>query len=105
MDDYLYLILLSRPGESEASFKDRLSAFWTHVLREHPEDFESVYAEKTSFEREGKRLTRTYLIEEKSAAKLVKHLSKMEMDFDPLDPADVYSKYEASPPDWFWIEH
>ena len=105
MDDYLYLILLSRTGESEAPFKDRLSAFWTHVLREHLEDFQKVYAEKTAFERHGDRLSRTYLVEEDATANLVKRLREKGMEFEPIDPADVYSKYEASPPDWFWIEH
>ena len=51
MNDYLCLNVLAKPGESEADFKARLSAFWTHMLRRHQAAFEKVYAETSAFER------------------------------------------------------
>ena len=27
------------------------------------------------------------------------------IEFDEVDPEEVYSKYEATPPEWMWIEH
>ncbi|HEY3787307.1 MAG TPA: hypothetical protein VGL71_00575 [Urbifossiella sp.] len=105
MDEYLCLTLLSRPGESEANFKARLSAFWSKLLREKPDDFEKVYAEAVRFERTADRLGRRYLIESVVAGELLAALSQAGLEFEPLDTDDIYSKYEAAPPDWFWIEH
>ena len=105
MDEYLSLTLLSRPGEGEAAFKARLSAFWTTMLREKPDDFEKVYAETVAFEAHGDRLSRKYLIEADAAGVLEPALKAAGMDYQPIDPDDLYSKYEAAPPDWFWIEH
>ena len=34
-----------------------------------------------------------------------KALKSAKMGHLPVDPDDVYSKYEAAPPEWFWIEH
>ncbi|MBX7104066.1 MAG: hypothetical protein K1X57_08285 [Gemmataceae bacterium] len=104
-DDYLMLTVKSRPGEPEAEFKSRLSAFWTGQLRSHPDEFEKVYAETVEFENEAGVLTRQYLFEASVAALLEKELRAGEVDFSPLDRDDVYSKYEAAPPDWMWIEH
>jgi len=103
--EYLCLTLVSRPGEGEAGFKSRLSAFWTAMLRERPADFEQVYAETTAFEADGDRVSRKYLIEAGAADALASVLRSAVMDFQPIDPDDLYSKYEAAPPDWFWIEH
>jgi hypothetical protein len=105
MDDYLCLTVLARPGESEAEFKSRLSAFWTGLLRAKPDEFEKVYAETVAFEQHGDRLGRKYLIEADVAELLVKELAAGGLAHLPIDPDDLYSKYEAAPPDWFWIEH
>ncbi len=104
-DEYLCLTMLSRENEKEAGFKARLSAFWTHMLREHEADFEKVYAETASFEKKENCLSRKYLFEAVIADTLERELRKGDMDFEPIDEADLYSKFEASPPDWFWIEH
>ena len=105
MDEYLSLTLLSRPGETEAAFKARLSTFWSSMLRESPDAFEKVYAEAVAFERTTDRLGRRYLIEAGVADALTPLLDGAGMAFDPIDADDLYSKYEAAPPDWFWIEH
>ena len=105
MDEYLCLTLLARPGESEADFKARLSAFWTSMQREKPDEFVKVYAEAVAFERHADRLGRRYLIEANVADTLREALFHSGLAFQPIDPDDFYSKYEAAPPEWFWIEH
>lgn len=105
MDEYLCLNLLSRPGESEADFKARLSALWTTMLRQHPDDFEKVYAETSAFEKSENRLLRKYLVEAPAIPAIVAELKTHGMDHEPVDEDEIYSKYEATPPEWFWIEH
>lgn len=105
MDDFVCVTLLARPGEGEADFKARLSAFWTHMLRNHEADFEKVYAETSAFEDNGGRLARKYLVEADAARPLEEQLRARGMEHEPIDPDDLYSKYEATPPEWFWIEH
>lgn len=105
MEEYVALTLRSNPGESEATFKARITAFWTHMLRTRPDDYEKVYAEATKFERAGDLLTRQYLLEAAVAGVLVNELATAKLEHDPVDEDDLYSKYEAAPPDWFWIEH
>ena len=105
MDDYLCLSLLSWPGEPEAEFKARLSAFWTRMLRERPAEFEKVYAEAAAFDRQDAQLVRRYLVEADGIEALTGELTAAGMGFVPPDGDDVYSKYEAAPPEWFWIEH
>ena len=105
MDEYLCLTVLSRPSEPDAEFKARLSAFWTTMLRTRPDDFEKVYAEAVAFERHADRASRRYLIEAGVAGVLEAELPAAGLDHAPLDADDLYSKYEAAPPEWFWIEH
>ena len=45
MNDYLCLTLVANPGESEAAFASRLTAFWTHLLRTQKETYEAVLGE------------------------------------------------------------
>lgn len=104
-DDYLSLTVHSRPDESPGDFKTRLSAFWTLMLRNHPDDFEKVYAETVEFDRAGDRLTRQYLIEAEVAGFLEIQLRESGMEFEPIDADEVFSKFEATPPEWMWIEH
>jgi hypothetical protein len=105
MDEYLSLTLLAAAGESEAAFKSRLTAFWSAFVREFPDDFEKVYAEKVKYGRDGGVLTRQYLIETVVADTLTAALKAAGLAYEPLDRDDVYSKYEAAPPEWFWLEH
>jgi hypothetical protein len=105
MDDYLCVTLLGRPGESEAAFKGRLTAFWTHLLRNRPDDYEKVYAEATAFEAHDGAVARKYMVEADGVAALERELRGHGVDYLPPDEEDVYSKYEASSPDWFQIEH
>lgn len=105
MEDYLCLTAVSAAAECEADFKARLSAFWTHMLRNHEATFEKVYAETSAFEKTGDCLSRKYLIEAAAAGTVHEQLGLKGIDCEPIDEDDLYSKYEAAPPDWFWIEH
>ena len=105
MTEYLCLTLLSNPGESEAAFKARLADFWTYMLRNRPADYEKVYAEATRFGRIKDQLGRQYLVEEGVIDALVAEFTAHGLAIVPIDPDDTYSKYEATSPDWFQIEH
>jgi hypothetical protein len=105
VDEYLCLTLLARAGEPEAAFKSRLTAFWTHVLRTRPDDYAKVYAEATHFGTTDGTLSRQYLVEASAVGVLTNELTAAGVAYLPADEDDVYSKYEAAPPDWFWIEH
>lgn len=105
MDEFVCITLISKPGEPAGDFSARLSRFWTHLLRGRPEDFKKVYAETTSFEPKGERHSRQYLIEAEIMDMLEAEMRAAEIDFEPIDPDELYSKYEASPPHWMQIEH
>ncbi|HJZ56384.1 MAG TPA: hypothetical protein VKE74_15575 [Gemmataceae bacterium] len=105
VDEYLCVTLLARPGESETEFKARLTAFWTHMLRSRPDDYAKVYAEATAFGTAGGRVSRQYMVEAGVVGVLTNELSAAGVEYVPVDEDDTYSKYEAAPPDWFWIEH
>lgn len=104
-DEYLCVTLAGRPGESEAEFKARLTAFWSHYLRTRPDEYEAVYAEATHFEVAAGRPTRSYLVAAGGVPTLSAELTAAGIAFDPVDEDDVYSKYEAGGSDWFQIEH
>ena len=103
--NYLSLTILAKPGESEAAFRSRLTAFWTHMLRSHPDDYERVYSEAVDFEEERGCVSRQYMIEPEVAEMLSGVLREKGFDFLPIDEDDEYSKAEASSSDWFQIEH
>jgi hypothetical protein len=105
VNDYLCITVVSQPGEGQAGFAARLSRFWTHMLRNHPTDFEKVYAETTAFGEAGDRVTRQYLVEESVADLLEREFQAAGVEHEPIDRDDTYSKFEATPPDWMWIEH
>jgi hypothetical protein len=105
MVEYLSVRLRSQPGEAEADFKARITAFWSHYLRTRPDDYEKVYAEATKFETDNEALTRQYMVEANGVDALIEEMTRAELAFEPIDRDDVYSKYEAAPPEWFWIEH
>jgi hypothetical protein len=104
-DEYLCVTIIARAGEAEAAFKSRISEFWSGVVRGQPDLFERVYAETTAFEMDGGRLSRKYLVEAAAAAEVAAAMTAFGLAHRPLDPDDLYTKYEAAPPDWFWIEH
>jgi hypothetical protein len=105
VQDYICLTLMARTGEAEAQFKARLAAFWTHLLRSRPEEYEKVYAEATRFGLEDGRVLRQYMVEAGAVDAISVELAASGIDHAPIDPDDVYSKYEASSSDWFQIEH
>ncbi len=105
MDDYLCVTVLSRPGEAQDTFAKRLSLFWTHMLRARKDDFEKVYAETTSFVKEGDQLTRQYLAACEVVSVLEEELQRAGFDHHPIDPEDLYSRFEAVSPEWMQIEH
>jgi hypothetical protein len=104
-EEYLSLTVRSKPAENEAAFKTRLSHFWTVMLRDHKLEFEKVYAETVKFGSEDGCLTRQYLFESSIADLLEQQLLKADVEHHAIDRDDVYSKFEATPPEWMWIEH
>ena len=60
MIEYVCLTLLAEPGETEAAFKSRLTALWSHMLKTTPDDYERIYSEAVDFEREGATVARRY---------------------------------------------
>lgn len=105
MDEFVCLTVSAEPGESEAAFKARLTAFWTHMLRTRPDDYERVYAEAKAFETIGGRVSRQYMVEPDAADVLERELAGMKLGFEPVDRDDTYSKAEASSSEWFQIPH
>jgi len=105
MDDYLCITVVSRPGETQSDFAARLSQFWTHMLRHHKADFEKVYAETTAFGAQGGSVTRQYLVQAVVVDLLEREFAGAGIGHATIDREDAYSKFEATPPDWMWIEH
>ncbi len=105
MDGYCCLTVFSRNNESREAFNKRLIDFWTFMLRNRESDYERVYAEATAFKPHGERLGREYLLEVEVADVLEAELKSAKLDHAPIDRDDLFSKYEASPPDWFQLEH
>ena len=95
----------SRPGESADAFNKRLIDFWSGVLRGRKAEYERVYAETSRFKADGDRLTRQYMVAADVADVLADELAASGIEHDPIDPDDLYSKYEATPPEWFQIPH
>jgi hypothetical protein len=105
MTEYLCLTILGNEGESESAFKQRLTEFWTYMLRTKPGDYEKVYAEATKFGNAGSRVSRQYMIDAEAIDLITAELTAQSLAYAPIDREDVYSKYEATSPDWFQIEH
>jgi hypothetical protein len=105
VDEYVILTVTGRPGEADAAFKARLTAFWTHVLRTRPDDYEGVYAEATRFGRAADAPSRQYFVSPDALDAIEAELAAAGVGHDPTDRDDLYSKYEASSPDWFQIDH
>jgi hypothetical protein len=105
LDEFVCITVLSAPDENQADFSARLSRFWTFMLRTHKADFEKVYAEKAVFEQRGNRLTRQYLVRDDVAPLLEGEFAKADLEHEPIDCDETYSKYEAVAPEWMQIEH
>jgi hypothetical protein len=105
VSDYVCVTVRSRPAEDANAFNKRLIAFWSDVLRARKPDYDRVYAETTRFEPAGDRMTRQYMIEAGVADVLVGEMNRAGIDHDPIGADDVFSKYEAAPPDWYQIPH
>ncbi len=103
MTEYICLTLLGNAGESEAAFKARLAAFWTHMLRTKPDDYVRVYAEATRFGNTAGPISRQYMVEADAADAVTAELTAHGIAFAPVDADDTYTKYEATSPDWFQI--
>lgn len=104
-DEFLCLTVQSEPGEDESAFAARLSLFWTHMLRTFPDEFEGVYAETIEFESEEDCVTRQYLCLEPALDRVVEQLAAAGIKYADVDRDDRWSKYEASPSEWWQIEH
>jgi hypothetical protein len=105
LEEYVCATVRSRPNELADGFNKRLIDFWTGMIRKWPEQYKEVYAETTRFAPEGDRLSRQYMVEAGIAELLGVELTAAGIDHDPIDADDVYSKYEATPPEWFQIPH
>jgi hypothetical protein len=105
VDEYVCITVNSGTGEPQADFNSRLITFWSYLLRTRPDDYEQVYAETTKFVQAGNRITRQYLVAEKACDLLVEQLNTAGLETGPIDPTDIFSKYEATSPDWFQLEH
>jgi hypothetical protein len=105
VSEYVCVTVLGNPGESEAAFKARLTVFWTHMLRNRPDDYERVYAEATRFGASDGRVSRQYMVEADAAEVVTGEMTANGIAFEPVDTDDTYTKYEAASPDWFQIEH
>ena len=75
------------------------------MLRRRKADFEKVYAETTQFEEAGGRWSRQYLAQADVADVLEAELTAAGLEFEPIDRDELFSKYEAVPPEWMQIEH
>jgi hypothetical protein len=99
------MTLVSPLDENEAQFKTRLIGFWTKMLRSFPEEYEGVYAETAQFETAEGRLCRGYLVDVSIADLMERETRSAGLECKPIDRDDLYSKYEAAPPEWFQIPH
>ena len=105
MKEYILVTVCSKKEESENTFSQRLSLFWTQMLRQNPEEFEQVYAECSEFENHAEILSRKYAILPELASPLKTKLLNEGFDVLDIDIDDFYSPYEITAPDWMQIEH
>ena len=105
MDDYLGISLQSSEAESETAFSLRLSVFWTEILRKYPIQFEGVFAESAKFEKRNDKIIRHYLVNKTVIDFISKKLEEASISYLEIDRENYFSKYEATSPDWWQIEH
>ena len=104
-DEFLCITAVSHVGENEEEFSARLSQFWTHMLRTFPDDFERVYAETIEFEEDDDHVTRQYLCEDAAVDVVLREMKLADIAHQPVDRDEHWSKYEATPTEWWQIEH
>jgi hypothetical protein len=105
LDEYVCVTVRSRANEPADEFNKRLIAFWSGMLRGRKDQYDRVHAETSRFGSANDQLTRQYLVGADVADVLADELSSAEIDHEPIDAADLYSKYEATPPEWFQSPH
>lgn len=105
LEEYQGIVVAGHENESQLRFSSRLSQFWTVILRQHPEQFEGVYAESSEFGSEGNKPTRQYAVDPAVVAFLGEQLADAGIELLPVDPDETYTRYEAVAPDWWQIEH
>src|SRR5262245_7917859 len=105
MEEYVCITVLSRPGEGQGEFAARLIQVWTRMLRQRKEDFEKVYAETTEFEDAGGCWSRQYLVRIDAVGIVEDELRAGDIAHEPIADDELFSKYEAVPPEWMQIEH
>ena len=105
MEEFARLTVISHVGETHAEFNKRLIDFWTLMLRTWPEEYKHVHAETAQFEFQADRLVRQYFVGCEICGLIQSELTNSRLDFQPIDMDDLYSKYEATSPEWFQIPH
>jgi len=105
MNELVCVTLVGRLDEAEKLFQGRLSTFWTHMLRNFPDDYEQIYAEASRAGTCEGRITRQYMVAVDGLETLTTELAGAGIDHEPIDADDTYTKYEAVSPDWFQIDH
>jgi antirestriction protein len=104
-DEYCCVTVKSHPTEGRESFNRRLIAFWSRMLREHKDTYVRVYAESSVLGSQGERVTRQYLVGRDVVATIERNMGEDGIEHDPIDANEVYSRFEATSPDWFQIPH
>lgn len=105
MEEFVCISVWGKPGEEELSLKQRLTHFWTGILREIPDEFEKVYAESIEFEKEGAKTCRRYAIEPDVVDLFVGKLAGSGFEVSPYGDDDIYTKHELPATEWWQIEH
>ena len=105
MIEYVAVEVFGKVGEIEAQFGQRLTAFWSEILREIPDEFEKVYAETILFETAKGKPLRRYAIETDGVDLFVEKLNQAGFEVPPPSEDDVYTKYELPATEWWQIEH
>ena len=105
MEEYVCLSIQGKDGESPGDLNRRLIAFWSHMLRNRPTEYELVYAETTEFRKTPHSVSRQYLVATGVISTILSELTSLGVGYEPVDHDDIYSKYEATSPEWFQIEH
>ncbi len=105
MKEYILITVCSEKDENGNTFSQRLSLFWTQMLRQSPEEFEKVYAESSEFENQAGVLKRKYAILPELTEFLKNKFLSERLNVLDIDIDDFYSPYELTAPDWMQIEH
>ena len=104
-DDYLCVTVKSHPNEDIESFNRRLTAFWSRMIREQKDAYVRVYAESSALDAHGDRASRQYLVGADAVEAIERFMVEAGINHEPIDADEVYSRFEATSPDWFQIPH